>query len=422
MRNCIQKHYHWVIAALVFVEVIVFGGLLNSASVFILPICASLEVSRSDYSMALVPYSLMCFVSNLVSGYAFQRFGFKKTAIFSLAMVAFSYVLTAVSRSLTLFSISKVLFATGYGACFTAGSVRIVKDWFWKHQGLVLGAVSMASGLGGSLLTIALTWIIQKSSWQTANLVAGATVVLIAFSFLLIKDRPEQKGLKPFGYGAMSGRGKKAPQQDHDWPGYTMAEQLLHPLFYIMCLCTLISCFCIFMTSGVVVVHFQDLGYSPEEAAMYQSVLMLCLAAGKLVAGGLCDRIGVKPVALFCMVCAAAGQLLISITADPVLCYIGVCLFAIGMCMTPFLIPLLATSLFGYQASLSVNGIFLAMSSLSNVFAVPVSNMFYDAQGSYGPLFQGAAACNLAVIGVYVLLFAMASREKKKYLSREAGE
>ena len=48
MKRIIRQNYHWVIALLAFLEMIVFGGLLNSASVFIIPISETLGVTRGS--------------------------------------------------------------------------------------------------------------------------------------------------------------------------------------------------------------------------------------------------------------------------------------------------------------------------------------------------------------------------------------
>ena len=419
MIKRIRQNYHWVIALLAFLEMIMFGGLLNSAGVYIIPICETLNITRGSYALATVPYSITCTLTTMVSGYLFKKFGYKKSAIASLVLVAISLVLTATCKTIWGCCFSKILMGMGYGVCFTAGAVRIVKDWFFKHQGLVVGLVSMSSGLGGSLLTVVLTALIQNYGWRTANMVAAVIMGVIALSYLLLRDRPEEMGLQPFGFGQQPKNKKKARQEDHSWAGFSFQELLKHPLFYVMCFTTLTTCVMLYLTSGVVIPHFQDEGYSPSQAAMYQSVYMLALAAAKLLCGALCDKIGPKPVTIICMVCAALGQGILGLTSDPVLSYVGILLFAAGLCMSSIMIPLLAAPLFGYQACLSVNGIFLAMASLASIISSPVSNLFYDSIGSYSPVFRVAALINGALIAVYFLMFAMAKREKTLFESRQ---
>lgn len=416
----LRQHYHWLTAGLVFLEMIVYGGLINSASVYVQPISQGLGVSTTSYSVALMPYTVSCFLGTCISGYLFSRFGYKKTALVSLALVAISLVLTAVAKNLALFCFSKILFGMGYGACFTAGSVRIIKLWFHKHQGLVLGAVSMASGLGGSLMTVLLNALTEKYGWRNANFVSAIIVAVIALLYLLLKDRPEEMGLQPFGYGQPMKVAGKAAKEAQDWPGYPMKEQFLRPQFYLMCLCVLVSCVCIYCTSSFLIPHFLSRGYSSGEAAMYQSVFMLTLAVFKLAAGWLYDLFGGKLVMVGCMSCAVVGQGMLCLSDDPIICMIAVMIFAVGLCMTSVVIPLMTGPLFGHRAYMSVNGIFLGLSSLAVLFSGPISSMCYDAYGTYIPVYRVTSLVNVGVLILYLLLFSMAKKERIRMAAQSA--
>ncbi len=416
-----KRSCHWLIAGLVFLEMIVYGGLINSASVYVQPISQGLGVSTTSYSVALMPYTITCFLGTCISGYLFSRFGYKKTALVSLILVSVSLVMTAVAKNIALFCFSKILFGMGYGACFTAGAVRIIKLWFHKHQGLVLGAVSMASGLGGSLMTILLNALIENYGWRNANFVSVVIVIVIAVLYLLLRDRPESIGLQPYGYGEPVKVAKKAAKAAQDWPGYPMKEQLRRPRFYLMCLCVLVSCVCIYCTSSFLIPHFLSLGYSSGRAATYQSVFMLTLAAFKLAAGWLYDLFGAKPIMVGCMSCAVIGQGMLCLSDDPVICLIAVMIFAVGLCMTSIVIPLMTGPLFGHRSYMNVNGIFLGMSSLATLFSGPISSMCYDTYGTYIPVYRVTSLVNLGVMLVYLLLFAAAKKERLRMAAEASG-
>lgn len=406
----LKKHYHWFIAILVFLEMIVFGGLINSASVFIRPISQTLQVSTTSYSVATMPYTVSCFVATSLSGFFFARFGYKKTTICSLIIVFGSLLLTAASRNLTMFCISKILFGVGYGSCFTAGSVRIIRDWFRKHQGLVLGAVSTATGLGGSLMTIVLTATIQKSGWRVANMLAAGLIAGVIVLYLLIKDRPEQLGLQPYGQDALLPKEKK---QHHDGPDIPLQAQLRRPMFYIMCACALVSCVCIYCSTSFISPHFQSQGYTPEQAAVFQSTQLLTLGAVKLAVGFLHDRFGVKPVMIGCMLCAIVGQLILAWSNDYSICMLAVVLLGSGLCMTSIMIPLIALPLFGNKACLQLNGIFLGMSSAAPLFSGLISSMSYDRFGVYTPVYRITPFINLAILCAYLIMFAVVKKKNQ---------
>ena len=70
MLTYIKKHYHWIIAVIVFLEMIVYGGLINSASIFIQPISETLGVPTTAYSVATMPYTITCFIGTCQIGRA----------------------------------------------------------------------------------------------------------------------------------------------------------------------------------------------------------------------------------------------------------------------------------------------------------------------------------------------------------------
>ena len=410
MLKVIKRNYHWLVAVLVFLEMIVFGGLLNSASVYINPISRSLGVSVTDYSVAMMPYTVSCFIGTSFSGFFFNRFGYKKSAIVSLIIISLSLVLTATAQNLVVFSISKIIFGIGYGACFTAGAVRVVKDWFHKHQGLILGAVSMSTGLGGSLMTILLTKVIQSSGWRAANILAAALIIGIALLYLLLKDHPEQMGLKPYGADAPQKPGKKL-QQYHEAP-ISDKKPMARPMFWLMCLCVVGNCVSTYTTSSYLYPHFQSVGYTADQAAMYQSTFMLALALVKLGAGFLHDRFGVKPVMIGCMIAGMVGQLSLGLTSNAAISTVAVILFSGSLCMTTIMIPLIAAPLFGHKACLQLNGIFLGLSSLSALFANPISGMCFDHYGVYTPVFKVMPIVNGVILITYLLMFAAVKKKK----------
>ena len=418
MKASIKQHFHWIIAIVVFLEIVVFGGTINSVSVYLIPITESLGVTRGEYALADTPYSLVSFFSTLICGTLVTRFGQKKLTIFSLLVCAGALVIRSMSQNLTVYMLSVILFGIGYGASYTAMAVRVIKLWFHKHQGLVLGAVSMASGLGGSIMTPFLTGIIVASDWRTALLVSAGILFATAMLFLIIRDKPEEMGLEAYGINEIQPDKNKKQVQDH-WPGFPAKVLYRRPLFYLMCLATLLSCACVYLTSSVVTPYFQDLGYSPEEAAGFNSVLMLVLAFAKLALGWLSDRVGGKPIAVICMIFAAAGQWMLATATGPVMGYIGVSMFAVGLSVSTILIPLVSLPLFGYHGSTEVNSVFISMASLAGVISTPICNLIYDRVGTYSYTFRGAAIMDLVVLGMYLLMFSMAKGEKKQYYAQE---
>jgi len=411
MKAMLRKHYHWVVAAIIFCEMLVYGGIITSIGIYTIPITEGLSVGRGPFTLAGLPYGVLSFISAMFAGVLLRKLGYKLLTIGSLILTSAGLIVMAVSTDLWWFGVGRGLTGLGYGACFTAGSVWIIKQWFRSRQGLVIGVISMASGLGGSLMAFVFSRIIVAFDWRTALLVESALPIAIAFMYLLIYNTPEKIKLKPYG---TEENAIKRIRPESNWEGLPIKEQYRHPLLYIMCAATLLSTMCVYATNAVMNPHFQDNGYSQTAAASYDSALMLIVAFVKLLLGWISDRYGAKPVALLCLGCAAAGQWILADVSNPVLSYIGVALFAVGLCLSSIAIPLIAFPLFGYRGSAEINGIIVGMSALAGLITAPICNFIFDRVGSYSPSFKVASILEICLVAVYLLMFSMADKVRKR--------
>jgi len=99
---------------------------------------------------------------------------------------------------------------------------------------------------------------------------------------------------------------------------------------------------------------------------------------------------------------------------------IAAVIFAMALPIVTIIIPLLASSLFGYQAQAEYNGIFIAMVSAASIVANPVSDAIFDKIGSYSPVFFVAAALTVPLMGMYLLMYRHADKDRKKLEAAEA--
>lgn len=415
MKEPIRKNYPWVIAVIIFLETIVYGGIINSINIYTIPVTEDLSVSRGIYTLTGIPYGILSFLSALVTGFLLRKFGYKRVTLVSLLLTSAGCLGMSVSPGLFGLALGRSLIGIAFGMCFTAGAVWIIKQWFRKHLGLVLGLISMASGLGGSIMSYGLSWLTIHHGWRTALQIESIFPAIIALLYIFVYDRPEMISTVPYGDAQNM---TKRLRPENQWAGQTLKELYRQPLFYLMCLATFVSTMCVYVTSTVINPHFQDNGYSRTAAAGFDSTLMLTLAFLKLFMGWVSDRYGAKPVVLICVVSTAVGQWLLADVSDPTLSFLAVVIFSAGLCLTSIVIPLVALPLFGYRGSMEINGIIVSMSALSSLITAPICNFIYDRIGTYSPSFKVAAVLQLSLVAVYLIMFAMANKLRQKELSQ----
>ena len=97
MKKSPKLRFHWVVAFLVFLEMMVIGGLINSANVFVVPVCESFDITRAAFASANIPYNLLSMAGTFCTGLIFRRFGYQTPAILSLLLVGASMAVAGAS-------------------------------------------------------------------------------------------------------------------------------------------------------------------------------------------------------------------------------------------------------------------------------------------------------------------------------------
>lgn len=415
LKKGIHQHYHWVIAAIVFAEMVVYGGIINSMSVYLIPVTEDLKISRGTYSLMILLQNLSATFGTMITAASFRRFGFKTAMIVATVLTAVSCLISAVAPNVYIYAIGRLVLGLGYGICLTAGATWIVKAWFHKHHGLVLGVITMGTGVGGSLFTVLLMSIIQTLSWRWAFVVSGVLQGVVTLFCLLLRNAPEEMGLKP--YGDDLGHAKHQAKERHKrlWPGISVKETQRHPAYWLTAVFVMLACAGLSMASSVLVPHFQDNGYSPEAAAQYQSVYMLLLAVAKILCGWVSEKIGGKALTVICMICAVIGLWGLSDLSNPTMAYVYVVFFSTGITMTTITITVLSEAVFGFQTGIAVTGLLFSMVNVAGMISSPVGNYCFDAIGSYNPVFRVVAVMELGLIGLLFVIFHMFGKKEKAY-------
>ena len=411
----LRKHYHWAIAFVVLIELAVFSGILNNLiSLHLIPVTEDLGISRGDFSLAFSIRPLVGFFSTLFSGILFAKFGYRKLVSVFLLSAAVSFAILGSSQNIIMLAVASAIMGISEGFCTTTAASRVVNTWFHSHQGMILGLVTVATGLGGSLFSVVLSKVIAASSWRYSYYLSAVLVAVVAaLIYLIARDRPGDLGLLPFGAGKGHGKKPRRASGDH-WPGYEAKDVLRKPTFILTCVVIFLSCCCTYAAFSVVVPHFQDCGMSAADAATVQSIMLLILAGAKFICGSLSDLLGAKFINVLCMSCGTIGLFLLTRVDGFTSALIACVFFSIGVVMTTITVPLLSSSLFGYKPQSSIIGIFMALIPASSVITCPVVNMLYDRIGSYNPIFLGTACIGITVLVLMVPLFILASQDRKQ--------
>ncbi len=414
MKAFIHKHYHWVIAVIMFLQMGIYAGICNNISLFVIPVSQELDISRSVFSLTNSLRNLCSFALIMFSGVLVKRFGYKKLALITLPLAALGYFMMSRSHGVTELFIGSVLLGISAAFCSTSSASRVINDWFHRHRGTVLGLVLAATGLGGSVCTFGLSAAMEAGSWRSGYLLSAVMMaVLIVLNIVFVKDTPEKMGLKPHGEGELLNKKKRPTIMPQDtFQGYSFKELTRRPVFYLAVVLLIISFIGVYLPYSTVVPYMTDRGLPQEQAVQIQSTMLLALTAAKVLLGVLMDIIGVRKTILFCLGCGAAAMWLLPGVSGMTSAMTAIILYGFALPIVTVTIPLLAIDLFGYHSYVLTMGVFSALVSVGNMLAEPISNLVYDLSGSYIPVYYAGAVLMVVLVVAYIILYRVADRDK----------
>ena len=412
-QGFIYHNYHWVVAVVLGMMLFVHGGAQNNfTTLHLIPISEHLSITRAEFSLIFSLKGIVAMLATFFSGFIISKYGCRAMAALGLVIAASSYVVFARVENRAMLALGSILMGLSYGFCTTSAAVAVVRLWFHRYEGTVLGVVTAATGIGGSMIGIVQTAAIESGSFQTSlYLTAGSLLGMAVLVALLVRNRPENVGLVPLGEGE---RVTKRPKVDMNYMGFSMKALWRQPAFYLMLFATVLSGFCLYLAFNVTRNYLVDCGLTVAQATGLHSAMMLLLTGTKLISGVLCDKIGAKKVNLICVGCGTVGLLLLAFTRNFATAVVAIIIYAASLPILTLIGPLLASNLFGYQAYTQYAGILVSAISLSNMTANYVTNWIYDRFRSYAPSFVLAAILSAVVFVLFLILYRAADKLKKK--------
>ena len=424
LKKRIFDNYHWIIAAVTLLILFIYGGTANNfSSLHIIPITEELKISRTTFSLVYSIKSVMSMLASYFSGFILKKFGFRKTSTFFLVIATIGYVALAFMESIWILALACFIMGACTSFCGTTGATNIISTWFHRHRGTVLGCVTAATGIGGSVMCIVQTAAMnQFNTWRASYMFCGiACGVCAVLALIFLRNKPRDMGLEAYGEGEEITAKKKRISQ-RAFPGMDMKTLQRSPSFYLMVICTFISCLGIYLAFNTILPYLEDCGYGKTRAASLQSAMMLLLTGTKILVGFLSDRIGAEKVNLGCTVFGAASLLLLASCHTYQMSYglacLAVVLYSIALPMVTITVPLLAFSLFGYKAQAQYTGIFISVIFAASMISSPLSNLIFDSikdNPTYAPAYYFAAAILALDILLYLVLYKVAKRDNKKH-------
>ncbi|MDF5717312.1 MAG: MFS transporter [Rhizonema sp. NSF051] len=194
-------HYGWIVAGLTFLALLIAAGIRATPSVLIVPLEHEFGWSRATISLAI---SINLLLYGLIGPFAaavLEQVGIRRTMVFALALLCVGVSLTTLmSASWQLILLWGVVVGSGTGIIALVLGAIVVNRWFAEQRGLVLGVLTASTATGQLVFLPMLASLVERFGWRSAVLtIAVVALMIIPLIALLMRDRPSDLDLRPFG-------------------------------------------------------------------------------------------------------------------------------------------------------------------------------------------------------------------------------
>jgi predicted MFS family arabinose efflux permease len=375
---------------------------------FMAPLHAELGWTRAQISGASTCINLATICAAPFIGSLCDRFGVRRVALASLtALMLGFFALAAMNTSLTLYY--AIWFTMSVGAVGTSGIVwtRAVGTFFERNRGQALGLALTGTAFAALLAPLLLGTVITDFGWRSGYLALGCVSLLtIPIAFLFFRERRDNESAEA---GATIEKN-----------GVSLAEAIRDPKFWIIGISTFLSV----LGMGSFLVHFVplaiDFGVQPVIAGRMFAVIGLSMLCGRVIIGGLLDRLNpvvVSSVSLFMP--ALACCLLVLHPISPIAAT-GVSAALLGFCAGAEvdILSFLVARYFGLRSYGAIYGSELVFFAAGSGVGGILTGHVRDISGSYQPALVGG----IVVFSLAALIMLLLARSPRVSLAGQVGD
>lgn len=296
-------HYAFVIVFCCCLMMGVNVGLsFSCAGIFYKPLTADLGLTVGGFGLYMTCMYIASSLMLPLAGRLLQRYSAR--LLFSLASILNGLSLAAMGFMSHLWQFYLVGAFLGISIAFLLymSYPTLINRWFDTRMGLMIGICCAASGLGGIIFNPIGAYVIGEYGWRWGYYMFGAIVLVLVTPLLacLLRDNPEDMGLKKYGYDK-----SETGQTSNNGDGVAYSQAVRMPVFYAILTFAFIMMGC--STLNLFIPSYTETGgHTLEQAAMAASASMVGVTLGKLLLGYINDRNCMLGVVL-CTLGGAAG-------------------------------------------------------------------------------------------------------------------
>ncbi len=194
-------HYAWIVVGVTCLVLLTSSGIRSTPGILMVPLEEEFHWSRATIGFAVSINLLLYGCIGPFAAAVMERFGIRRSVLIALTLVGLGVASTSMMRyPWQLILMWGVLVGSGTGFLATVLSATIAARWFTARRGLALGILSGGASTGQLIFLPVMANVTAAFGWRTTVLaIAAVLCVIIPLVALIMRDRPQDVGLAPYG-------------------------------------------------------------------------------------------------------------------------------------------------------------------------------------------------------------------------------
>jgi MFS family permease len=338
-----------------------------------------------------------------VIGWIIDRFGPQGMIRAGIITFGAGFIVLSQIDSLVGFYAAFMVIALGSSLCgFFSLNVAII-HWFQKRRARALSTLSLGLALGG-IFTPVIAWSLHSYGWRATAFASGVLAILVGWPLARVfQGRPEDRGETVDGLppaAALAGQPEAIAQRE-----YSAREALRTSSFWLLSLGHGLALLVVYAVSVHAITHMKEgLGYSLARASFVISLMTVAQLGGILLGWSIGDRYEKRFIAAGCMLAHAAGLLMLTYAAGPVMLGAFAVLHGVAWGLRGPFMQAIRADYFGRRSIGLILGLSSVIIVMGQIGGPMVAGMLADMTGNYRAGFTLLAA--LTGLGSLCFLFA----------------
>lgn len=378
--------YGWyIVAGSVLITCTMVPLIMSLSSKFLLQVTEEMGISRSSFTLSnTILQALGIFLSPLVSKHLVKG-NMRNIQSFSILGFVAAYASYSLAQNVYHLYLSSLLVGFFYLNSALIPISMMITNWFTRKRGVAMSLAMAGIGLGGFIFSPVVTCLLGAFGWRNTYRIMAGIVLAVAFptAFFVLKKKPEDIGLKPYGSDAAPDA-SAPPNTVVSGIRLTVSESRSKLFFYLLLLGMISNGIINSGALGQFPPALEELQGPAVQAAII-SMYSLIGIFGKLLLGWLNDRFGIViSTTLGCISFALAFVFMLFGSNVNMLYIMAIC-FGFGNAIGTVTPPLIVSSIYGsdkygeaygitnsiMQAGLSAGSLFVAfLYDLSNSYQI----------------------------------------------------